>query len=82
MKLAVALALLAGLPAAGATLKPETVQAFDRYIRATEARLDQQRRTGPFLWVDQSPERLKEVRSGKVVIQPWNGNGDVEAPTA
>ncbi len=80
MKSAVTFALLACLPAAGATLKPETVRAFDRYIRATEARLEQQRRTGPFLWVDQSPERLKEVRSGKVVIQPWNGNGDVEAP--
>jgi hypothetical protein len=76
----VTLALLSGLPAAGATLEPKTAEAFDRYIRATEARLEQQRRTGPFLWVDQSPERLREVRSGKVVIQPWKGNGDIEAP--
>ncbi len=81
MKLPIALVLLAGIPASGAVLKQETVQAFDRYIRATEERLEQQRRTGPFLWVDQSPERLREVRSGKVVIQPWNGNGDIEAPS-
>jgi hypothetical protein len=80
VKYAVTFVLLAGLPAVGATLKPETVQAFDRYIRATEERLEQQRRTGPFLWADQSPERLKEVRAGKVVIQPWSGNGDVEVP--
>jgi hypothetical protein len=72
--------LLAAIPAVGATLKPETVQAFDRYIRATEARSEQQRRNGQFLWVDESAERLKEVRSGKVVIHPWTGDGDLEAP--
>lgn len=81
MKFGIALALIAALPAAGAALKQETVQAFDRYIRTTEARLEQQRRSGTFLWVDQSPERLKQVRQGSVVIQPWNGKGDIDVPS-
>lgn len=72
--------LIAAVPAGAATLKPETDQAFDRYVRAAEARLEQHRRTGPFLWVDESSQRLKEVRSGKVVVQPWSGKGDIDAP--
>lgn len=72
--------LLAAVPTCAATLRPETNQAFDRYIRAAEARMEKQRRTGPFLWADESPQRLKEVRSGTVVVQPWTGKGDIDAP--
>jgi anti-sigma-K factor RskA len=48
--------ILGALSVSGARaveLKPETVQAFDRYIRETEARLQQ--RLSPdakFLWAD------------------------------
>ena len=64
-----------------AELKPAAIQAFYRYIRATEARLDgQPDGAGKFLWVDGSPERLRQVRNGEVAIQPWTGKGEVEAP--
>ena len=59
MRLAAAL-ILGGFvvsSAAAVDLKPETVQAFDRYIRDTETRLDQRLLPGAaFLWVDEDPQ--------------------------
>jgi hypothetical protein len=47
--------MFVGLAAAAsiqaAELQPRTIAAFDRYVRATESRLE----TGPFLWVDGLP---------------------------
>jgi hypothetical protein len=59
-------------------LKPQTVQAFDRYVRAAEARTDERLRTRTPLWVDGSPERLKAVRAGEAAVAPLVGNGDLE----
>ncbi|MGC9969338.1 MAG: hypothetical protein ABSE56_01990 [Bryobacteraceae bacterium] len=70
-------ALLAALSAA-AELNKQTVQAFERYTRATETRLEEKRASGPFLWTDESPERLRQVREGQIAIEPWSGKGDLE----
>ena len=71
--------LLAAQTATTAELKPATVQAFDRYIQATEARLDGQvKGRGSFLWVDASPERLKQVREGHVLAERWSGRDEVK----
>jgi hypothetical protein len=59
-----------------AELKPHTLEAFERYILKTEARLDQRVRGGDFLWVDDSPATLKEVRAGGVAIRPVVGKGE------
>jgi len=67
------LILLAAGACLGAELKPEAVQAYDRYIHDTEARLAAAR---PFLWVDASPARLTLVKEGKVAVEPWKGDGD------
>jgi hypothetical protein len=45
--------LYAAPAAAGAELQNRTIQAFDRYVRLTEARLNG---NGPFLWIDSLPE--------------------------
>ena len=56
-------------------LKQNTLDAFDRYIRLTEGRNDEELRRGtPFLWVDALPaERRKaayaELRSGQVKME-------------
>jgi hypothetical protein len=51
-------------------LKPETVQAFERYIRDTEALLEQRTLpAGKFLWVDEEPQRAAQVRQGQVAIR-------------
>ena len=74
--------LLAAQTATTAELQPATLQAFDRYIQATEARLDGQvKGRGSFLWVDASPERLKQVRAGEVLAERWAGRDEVKVPS-
>lgn len=57
--------------AAAADLEPKTVAAFDRYVRATEARMSA---STQFLWIDTlaEPQRRKAgdaLRSGEFVIE-------------
>jgi len=79
--------LVAGLTAA--ELKPKTVEAFERYVRATEARIDaevqDERR---FLFIDTLPgdvrrARVAELTAGKLVIERLRteeGGRVIEAP--
>jgi hypothetical protein len=57
--------------AAGAELQNRTAQAFDRYVRLTEARLSG---AGPFLWIDGLPDArrrpaLEAVRRKELSIE-------------
>jgi hypothetical protein len=58
-----------------AELKQETVEAFDRYIRATDARVNAELRPGgPFLWVDSLPQPRRQrlydlLQRGQVEIR-------------
>jgi hypothetical protein len=64
--------MLAVTTAAGAAeLQARTVAAFDRYVKATEARAAEQRE---FLWVDSLPaaqrkNRIAELRAGTLLIE-------------
>ena len=79
--LVVPVLLFAGLPeATKVDLKPETVQAYDRYVRSAEARIDARRGSPAFLWTDSTPVQQAHVRAGDVLAEPWSGDGDVEIP--
>ena len=58
---------------AAADLKPVTVEAFDQYVRQTETRLDAAKGA---LWAEQSPDRARRVRSGEIVVQPFQAKPD------
>jgi hypothetical protein len=60
-------------------LEPQTVAAFDRYVRSAEQRLDAQARAGR-LWVAASPEREQRARKGEVLAEPVVDDGDIEVP--
>lgn len=65
------IATVVAAPAAGADLQPRTVTAFDRYVRASEQRMDGD---GSFLWVDGLPADRKqttlgELRRGELLIE-------------
>jgi len=63
------------LTSVAAELKRETIAAFDRYVAATEARIDSEERpTGPFLYVDGQPSDAMngsyvKLRSGEVLVE-------------
>jgi len=77
----VAIALSLASMATAAELKTETLEAFDRYIRGTEAQVAEQvSGKKNFLWADESRPRLEQARQGQVVAQPWNGRGAIPVP--
>ena len=61
-------------------LKPQTVQAFDAYIRGAEAGMKQTLQGNSFLWSDATAERAQQVRAGQVVAQFWSGKGPAKVP--
>jgi len=62
-------------------LKPQTLMAFDEYIREAEAEMERTLNgSGPFLWSEVSSERSRLVRGGQVVAQFWTGQGPVKVP--
>jgi hypothetical protein len=64
-------ALLFSLPASAATLKPETVAAWDAYVEGAEANLQGRTRPGGcFLWTLERPERAVRVHSGEILVVP------------
>ena len=58
-----------------AKLEPETVSAWEQYLRAADSRV-KARRGGkkPFLWMDEDPVRAQRVRQGEVLV--WRVGGD------
>jgi hypothetical protein len=76
MKWMAMFALLLG-QARAADLKPATVEAFDRYIRQAEQRLDTSK---SFLWADESPERARRLRQGEIVVELFSRKPDIEVP--
>jgi hypothetical protein len=61
--------------------KPETVAAFDRYIRATEARMDDDARHNRFLIVDRLPplsrlEAYDQLQRGQIHIEEVHASGE------
>jgi hypothetical protein len=61
-------------PAEGAELKAATLAAFDRYIRATEARMEDDLREDHFFFIDRLPDNRRraidvQLREGKTEIQ-------------
>jgi hypothetical protein len=61
-------------------LQPHTVEAFDRYVRLAETRLDRQAHSPGFLWVDSASGRKIRVERGEAIAEPWAGTGDTDVP--
>jgi len=72
-KIAAALAILLLLPGAlpshATELKQATVEAWDGYVRSVNSAMSR-RAAGetPFLWVDESPDLLRRVQAGEVLV--------------
>jgi hypothetical protein len=50
-------------------LKPETLEAWNQNLSTATAHMKDRAR-GTFLWTDESPERLRRVRAGEVLVEP------------
>jgi hypothetical protein len=55
----------------GATLKQDTVNAWDDYVRNVQIRMQQRLAPGnAFLWIDESPATAAKVMRGQIVAAP------------
>ncbi len=64
------LTALACVSTHAAELKPETVAAFDRYVKVTEEEMNRHRGFGDFLWLDQHADKKSVVWLGQSAIMP------------
>jgi hypothetical protein len=80
---AIALVLLFfPVKASAADLKPETLQAWDEYVKAANAEmLERLRPDRPFLLADEAPERGSRLRSGEIVVSPAGPNIPKRVPS-
>jgi len=52
-----------------AQLKPETLNAWNQYVQSADAAMQTRLRPGnPFLWIDQEPDRRRQVRAGEILV--------------
>jgi hypothetical protein len=64
-----------------ADLKPETLQAWQDYIRAADLRMQERVHGGaPFLWIDEAAERGRRVRSGEILVTPVGEHSPIRVP--
>jgi hypothetical protein len=77
------------IPCIAAELKQKTAEAFDRYIRLTDARMEPELHPGgPFLWVDSLPQPRRQrlydlLQRGQVEIRQEkteDGGKPIEVP--
>ena len=62
------LILAASLTAKGAELSPDTLKAWDTYVQKQNARVAGYSKATPFLWSDQSPDRLRDLHKEKTLV--------------
>jgi hypothetical protein len=65
-----------------ASLEPNTLAEWNRYIESANTRAEQ--RLGPgktFLWVDEIPDRLAKVRAGEIVVAPVEPQNPKRVPS-
>src|SRR5258708_12711623 len=68
--------LLLSAVANGAELKPETLKAWEDYLQTANSHMKERLHSGAhFLWLDESPDRLKQVHSGEILAAPVDDQG-------
>jgi hypothetical protein len=76
LALSFAATMLFPIKAFASELKRPTLDAWDQYLLTANAQMANRAKTN-FLWTDESPDRLRRVRSGEVVVSPL-----IHGPTA
>jgi hypothetical protein len=65
---------IGSLGSQGSELNGETLRAWNEYTQALDLRVATAARAKSFLWIDQSPDRIRRVREGEVLVAPVGEN--------
>jgi hypothetical protein len=63
-----------------AALAPETLKAWEDYIRVENSRIAGRSPSSPFLWIDESADRQRCVRNGEILTSPVGKNTPKSVP--
>jgi hypothetical protein len=75
-------ALLLATASSAAELKPQTVAAWDEYVRTADAQMRERLQPGhAFLWLDESADRERQVRAGAIVVEPMTPHMPEHVPS-
>jgi hypothetical protein len=65
-----------------AELKPETLNAWDQYVQAADAAMQQRLRAGNrFLWADEAPDRRRQLRAGEILVTSAGDHNPKKVPS-
>ena len=65
----------------GATLRSETIAAWNKYLQTANVNLQDRVRTGgSFLWTSENGQRAAKVRAGEIVVAPTPGQNPKKVP--
>jgi hypothetical protein len=63
-------------------LQPETVKAWDEYVRTVDSRFGVRSSGGvPFLWIDESNQRARRIGQGEILVAPVLPHGTQTVPS-
>ncbi len=62
-----------------AELNPKTLSAWNDYVQAQNLRVAESSQADSFLWSDQSPDRIRRLHDGEVLVAPMGENPKVIA---
>ncbi len=67
-----------GKPAVGAELRTCTLEAWDAHVQAARSRMeDRLGHARPFLWAQESEQRMRFMRGGGILVEPMGSNGRI-----
>jgi hypothetical protein len=63
-------------------LRPETLNAWNKYAGAAKARIESRLATGqqPFLWIDEDRQRAQRVQRGDILVTAMQGSNPRKVP--
>jgi hypothetical protein len=69
------------VPACASDLQPETVKAWNDYVRTADLRMkDRLEGKASFLWTNESPDRRQRVGQGEIAVTPVLAHGVLKVP--
>ncbi len=65
-----------------AELKPESLLAWDEYVQSADAAMQTRLRPGhSFLWVDEAPDRRRQLRAGEILVTSVGEHNPKKVPS-
>jgi hypothetical protein len=66
----------------GADLKPESLAAWDQYVRLSDTAMQARLQPGkPFLWIDEDPDRRRRLHAGEILAARVGAQSPKQVPS-